>query len=84
MGLASEIESRLRTAFEVQHLEIIDESDKHRGHAGYQEGGASHWHLVIKADELTDMNRLGRHRAIHAAIGKDIIGRIHALSIEIL
>jgi BolA protein len=84
MGLASEIESRLRTAFEVQHLEIIDESDKHRGHAGYQEGGESHWHLVIKADELTDMNRLGRHRAIHAAIGKDIIGRIHALSIEIL
>jgi stress-induced morphogen len=27
---------------------------------------------------------LGRHRAIHAAIGKDIIGRIHALSIDIL
>ena len=84
MGLASEIESRLRAAFDVQELQIIDESEKHRGHAGYQDGGESHWHLVIKAEALTPMSRIARHRAIHNAIGKDIIARIHALSIEIL
>lgn len=84
MGIASEIESRLKAAFDVQQLQIIDESEKHRGHAGYQDGGESHWHLVIKAEALTQMSRIARHRAIHSAIGKDIIARIHALSIEIV
>lgn len=83
MGIASEIESRLRAAFDVQELQIIDESEKHRGHAGYQDGGESHWQIVISSAAFDGMNRLARHRAIHAALGKDIIGRIHALAIDI-
>ena len=84
MGIAIEIESRLRASFDIQSLDIINESEKHRGHAGYQDGGESHWHIVIKSENFAPMNRIARHRAIHNAIGKDIIGRIHALSIEVL
>lgn len=84
MGLEKEIESRLISAFAPQTLIVQDESEKHRGHAGYQDGGESHWRIVIGAESLVEMTRIARHRAIHDAIGKDIIGRIHALAIEIV
>ena len=83
MSLAEEIRARLEAGFEPSHLEVHDDSEQHRGHAGYQEGGESHWRVVIRATTLNDMTRIARHRAIHNALGKDIIGRIHALAIDI-
>lgn len=82
MRVKEEMRLRLEQAFAPVVLELYDESESHRGHAGYQEGGESHWRLVIEAPALTDMSRVARHRAIHEALG-DIMGRIHALSIEV-
>ena len=82
MALAQEIESRLRDTYAPDYLEVIDESEMHRGHAGYQEGGESHWRIVISAQPFEGKSRLARHRAVHDGIGKDIIARIHALAIE--
>lgn len=83
MGIADLMAKQLTEAFAPTLLEIHDDSEKHRGHAGYQEGGESHWQIVISSAAFDGMNRLARHRAIHAALGKDIIGRIHALAIDI-
>ncbi len=83
MRIADLMATRLTEAFAPTLLEVHDDSEKHRGHAGYQEGGESHWQIVIAAPAFDGMNRLARHRAIHAALGKDIIGRIHALAIDI-
>jgi BolA protein len=83
MGIADLMATRLTETFAPTLLEIRDDSEKHRGHAGYQEGGESHWQIVISSAAFDGMNRLARHRAIHAALGKDIIGRIHALAIDI-
>ncbi|MEB8385941.1 BolA family transcriptional regulator [Rhodobacteraceae bacterium KMM 6894] len=83
MTRAAQIKAALEAAFKVQHLEVIDESEKHRGHAGYQEGGQSHFVVRIKSSELTPLSRLARHRAVHAAIGPALIAQIHALSIDI-
>ena len=82
MGLETEIRSALEGAFQPTLLEVHDESEAHRGHAGYQEGGESHWRVVIAAPALGPMTRLARHRAVHAALGPGIIGRLHALAIE--
>ena len=83
MGIADLMATRLTEAFAPSLLEIHDDSEKHRGHAGYQDGGESPWQIVISSAAFDGMNRLARHRAIHAALGKDIIGRIHALAIDI-
>ena len=83
MSVAEEIASRLRTAFDPSTLDVVDESEAHRGHAGYQEGGESHFRVKITADAFGEMSRLARHRAVHAALGKDLVGRIHALALEI-
>ncbi len=81
--VATEIRRRIEAALAPEQLEIIDESERHRGHAGWREGGESHFRLRLRAPSLARMSRLARHRAIHAALGRDLMARIHALAIEI-
>ncbi|MEL7027529.1 MAG: BolA family transcriptional regulator [Pseudomonadota bacterium] len=81
--VAREIRDKLREAFRPDALDVVDESDQHVGHAGYQPGGQSHFRVRLKAEVFGPMSRLARHRAVHAALGADLIGRIHALAIEI-
>ena len=82
MTLETEIRQAL-SSLSPEHLDVINESGLHAGHAGDDGSGESHWRVVIKAPELDAMTRIGRHRAIHSALGGDIIGRIHALAIDI-
>jgi len=83
MRVADEMRARLEEALSPTALEIIDESEKHIGHAGYQEGGQSHWRVRISSPVLGELSRIERHRAVHTALGADLVGRIHALAIEI-
>lgn len=81
MAIADEIRVALEQ-LSPTHLEVINESAQHAGHAGDDGTGESHWRVVISAPALADQSRIARHRAIHAALGKDLIGRIHALAID--
>ncbi len=83
MTRTQEITKALETAFTPQHLEVVDESEQHRGHSGYAEGGESHFRVVIRSPQFASMTRLERHRAIHGALGPQLIGRIHALALDI-
>ena len=83
MSVTTEITEKLQSAFSPRELEVIDDSESHRGHAGYQEGGESHFNVRIRADSFEGQSRLARHRAVHAALGKDLVGRIHALALDI-
>jgi BolA protein len=83
MLVSAEIREKLDMRFSPQELEVIDESEKHIGHAGYQEGGQSHFHVRMRAKALSGMSRLARHRAVHAALGPDLMGRIHALALDL-
>lgn len=83
MSKTTEIEEKLISAFSPRELVVRDDSERHRGHAGYQEGGESHYHVVIRSDVFKDLNRIKRHRAVHDALGKELMGRIHALSMDL-
>lgn len=83
MTRGEKIESRLRAAFDPRVLTVIDESERHRGHAGYQEGGQSHFRVTIESDRFHGLSRIARHRAVHEALGKDLVSEIHALALKI-
>lgn len=83
MTRTEEIRRALETGFEVTSLEVIDESESHRGHAGYQEGGESHFRVRLRSPDFDGLSRIARHRAVHGALGKDLLGRIHALALEL-
>ncbi|MDX1785696.1 BolA family protein [Roseovarius sp. ZX-A-9] len=83
MNRSAEIREALLAAFQAEHLEVIDESESHRGHAGYPEGGQSHFRVRMRAPELSGKSRIAQHRAVHAAIGPTLMGQIHALALEV-
>ncbi len=83
MRVTDQIESRLLAAFSPRLLTVEDESERHRGHAGYQEGGESHFRVTIESDAFAPLSRIERHRAVHAALGPELVGRIHALALTI-
>jgi BolA protein len=83
MSVTEEIRTRLQSAFAPTVLTVVDDSERHRGHAGYRDGGESHFNVTIRADVFRDQSRIQRHRAVHGALGPDLVGRIHALSLDI-
>lgn len=82
MTVTEDIRNRLQAAFDPRELEVIDDSESHRGHAGYQDGGESHFNVRIRAAAFKGQSRVARHRAVHKALG-DIVPRIHALALDI-
>ncbi len=83
MSVTEEIRTRLTAAFDPSALEVVDDSDSHRGHAGHSGSGESHFNVMIRAAGFQGQSRIQRHRAVHNALGADLVGRIHALSLDI-
>jgi len=82
MTISEEIRQRLDAHFAPEVLEVVDESESHRGHGGWREGGETHFRVRIRAAELGPMSRLARHRAVHGALGPGLMARIHALAVD--
>ncbi|MCJ7558947.1 MAG: BolA family transcriptional regulator [Gammaproteobacteria bacterium] len=64
-------------------LEVADESKKHVGHAGAQDG-MRHLAIKISSKALETMPKLLAHKAIYCALGELMHTRIHAVRIRIV
>jgi BolA protein len=73
-------EKDLHDAFQINRLEIEDESHLHAGHEGAASGGG-HFKLTIVSPDFKGVNLVGRHRAIYSALNRHIPKEIHALTI---
>ncbi len=76
------MERRLRAALQPTALSLIDDSEAHRGHGGYNPAGESHFSLMIESAAFAGKSRIERQRMIHAALGDLLKERVHALSIK--
>lgn len=83
MSVTKDIEKKLKEAFRPEALEVIDESEQHRGHGGWREGGETHFRVKMRAAAFADMNRVARSRAVHAALKAELEGPVHALALEL-
>jgi len=82
-GMVRRLHTKLAAAFEPAALEVIDESEQHRGHAGWREGGETHFRVSIRAAAFDGMSRIERSRAVHAALRDELAGPVHALALDI-
>lgn len=83
MSMADRIRSKLETAFAPDLLEVIDESESHRGHGGWREGGETHFRVRIRAAAFDGLSRVAQHRAINAALAEEMAGPVHALALDV-
>ena len=80
--VASEMLLRLNSALTPTRLQLIDDSEQHQGHGGYNPAGESHFTLRIESPAFAGKNRVQRQRMIYAALGSLMESRVHALSIR--
>ena len=70
-------------ALEPDHLEVVDDSHRHAGHAGAADG-RGHFTVLVVSKQFAGLKTLRRHRLVYEAVGAMMITDIHALSIEAL
>jgi BolA protein len=80
--VATEMLRRLNSALSPSRLELIDDSEQHRGHGGYNPAGESHFTLRIESPAFAGKSRVERQRMIYGALGDLMRERVHALSIR--
>jgi BolA protein len=80
LSIAERIRERL-ASLQPQQLDLVDESERHRGHAGWREGGGTHWRLTIVAPAFAGKPTVARHRMVYQALGDLMQHPIHALAI---
>jgi BolA protein len=79
--VAAEMRRRLES-LNATRLDLIDDSEKHHGHGGYNPAGESHFTLVIESPLFEGKSRVERQRMVHSALGELVGNRVHALSIK--
>ncbi len=84
MSVRDVIVEKLSVKFAPEHLEVIDESAKHRGHAGWREGGETHFRVRIATREFAGKPRLAQHRAVMETLDSELKSGVHALAVEVL
>lgn len=82
--VATEMLKRLNSALSPTRIELTDDSEKHRGHGGYNPAGESHFSLTIESSSFAGRTRVERQRMVYAALGELMAERVHALSIRAL
>ncbi len=82
MSMRDIITNKLTRAFAPQHLTVTDESHRHAGHAGWREGGETHFRIAIVSESFRGKNRIERHRMINATLSSELAEGIHALAIQ--
>ena len=81
--VAAEIDKRLRAALDPSHLLVRDDSERHRGHSGYNSAsGESHFTVEIVSPRFQGMSRLQRQRCVNEALADLLVERVHALAIQ--
>lgn len=84
MSARQTIIAKLTDKFAPVFLDVIDESNKHHGHAGWREGGETHFRVRIATRHFDGLSRVAQHRAVMDALQTELKDRVHALAIDVL
>ncbi len=83
MSMKSQIESKLTEEFAPDSLDVIDESEDHRGHGGWREGGETHFRVRMIAAAMAGQSRVSRQRAVNKCLAEELASTVHALAMEL-
>ena len=77
------IEVRLRDALAASHVDVVDESHRHAGHAGAASGGG-HFRATVVSARFEGLSRVARQRLVYEALASEMRAEIHALALRTL
>ena len=83
MNRKQRIDKILSNKFNDFILEIIDNSNLHKGHNNFTGNDETHIKIVLKKKNKTPANRLNIHRLIYNLLEKEFKTGLHSLEIKI-
>ena len=84
MSVKDTLTAKLTAKVAPAFLDVIDESNKHFGHAGWREGGETHFRVRIATRHFDGLSRVAQHRLVMETLDAELKGRVHALAIDVL
>lgn len=84
MSATDTIKAKLTSRFAPVFLDVIDELNQHFGHAGWREGGETHFRVRIATRHFDGLGRVAQHRAVNEALADMMDNPVHALAIEVV
>ncbi len=81
MTMQEQIVSRLTAALDPILLDVVDESDRHAGHAGAREGGGTHYRVRVVSGQFERQSRVERHRLVYGLLSAEFADGLHALAL---
>jgi BolA family transcriptional regulator, general stress-responsive regulator len=82
MTLTDWITQTLQERLQPSTLTVTDESEQHRGHGGWREGGETHFRLHIVSEAFSGKSRVERHRLVNEVLKGAFDKGLHALAIQ--
>jgi BolA protein len=76
------IQAKLNNEIEIESIEIVDNSHKHKGHKFFSPE-KHHLHLKIKSPFLNSVSRVSAQKMVMKVLKEDLKTKIHALEISI-
>ena len=73
---------KLNNEIEIQHIDIVDNSHKHKGHKSFSPE-KFHLEIKIKSIYLNSISRVNAQKMIMKVLKDDLDTKIHALEISI-
>lgn len=73
--------ARLTAALDPVDLDVVDESDRHAGHAGAREGGGTHYRVRVVSAQFERRTRVERHRLVYGLLEAEFADGLHALAL---
>jgi BolA family transcriptional regulator, general stress-responsive regulator len=83
-AVAIAIDSKLRARFTPTRLTVEDESSRHHGHAGWREGGETHFKVEIVSAAFDGQSRVARQRLVYQTLAAEFTDGLHALALTTL
>ena len=80
-SVADGIRAKLVAGLAPTVLDVIDDSDRHAGHAGASSGGESHFRVIVEAAAFAGLRSIQRQRLVYGLLGEELAGPVHALSL---
>lgn len=72
----------LTEAFTPREIFVVDDSHRHEGHAGWRDGGETHFRIKIVAAAFDGRSRVARHRLVNEVLRPELESGLHALAID--
>jgi BolA protein len=82
--ITTRIEAKLTQALNPARLTIRDDSNRHKGHAGHNPEGESHFHVEIVSAAFAGQSRVARQRMVYGILADEMKQRVHALALTTL